>query len=156
MQRGQCGWREGCVCGKCLGLHSSQWQEHDTSKLNVDPWVQLVPVGVDTNNRQIDPIRKSNGCRLSWPALMPYLLTHLYSLEMSLQQACQQVASEKLWGLEQARFVIQKCTGYTRCSCGGRCWCRQCLRPMSCVGDSGLSFTHVGGRAGLGNNGFYL
>lgn len=77
------GWREGACVGECLGLRSSQWQEPDTSKLNVDPWVQLVLVGVDTN-RQIDPIKKA--MMADRPGRLTRLsCSHLYSLELSLQ-----------------------------------------------------------------------
>lgn len=82
--------------GECLGLRSSQWQEPDTSKLNVDPWVQLVLVGVDTN-RQIDPIKKA--MMADRPGRLTGLsCSHLYSLELSLQQPCQQADSEECSG----------------------------------------------------------
>lgn len=64
--------------GECLGPRSSQGQEHDTSKLSEDLWVQLVLVGVDTN-RQIDPISKSNDCRL-FPGRLSRLSSHTFAL----------------------------------------------------------------------------
>lgn len=70
------GGETGRVVGECLGLRSSQWQEPDTSKLNVGPWVQLV--GVDTN-RQIDPIRKATIADCPG-RLMPFLLAHIFIL----------------------------------------------------------------------------
>lgn len=71
------GGGKACV-GECLGPRSSQGQEHDTSKLSEDLWVQLVLVGVDTN-RQIDPISKSNDCRL-FPGRLSRLSSHTFAL----------------------------------------------------------------------------
>lgn len=60
----------------CVGVFGTAFKsvaEPDTSKPNVDPWVQLVLVGVDTK-RQMDPIKKA--MMADRPGrLTPFLLT---------------------------------------------------------------------------------
>lgn len=155
--REDCGWREGACVGECLGWSSSQWLGHDTSKLNEESGVRLVLVGVDTN-RQTDPMITSIAdCFLTGSQALPHTLLFFRLVMLaSLPDASELTAL----GLGTGP-VIKKCTGYTCCSCGGGlCCCRQYLRQVSRVGDSGWSLTFVGGRegliAGLGRNGFYL
>lgn len=90
------GGGKGRVWGSVWDCVQVSGRSLDTSKLNVDPWVQLVLVGVDTN-RQIDPIRKA--MMADRPGRLTRLsCSHLYSLELSLQQPCQQADSEECSG----------------------------------------------------------
>lgn len=74
-----------------------------------------------------------------------------------------------LWDLKLVGFVIEECAGYTCCSAGGLCCCRQWLRRCHVSGtpvralplwEGGRKERREGGRegliAGLGHNGFYL